>query len=198
VAVRTPSYDAAADAETLLDTRLVAVGTWLFLAADTTFFIAWWFAFFYLRALNNNQSWRAQGVSPPSKGYGAVVLAFAVLTAITYWVGSRQATRTVLFRLLTPVALVLALATVLFQAYELWHLGFGLTQGAYPSVFSGLSGAWVIQFAFATAWLATIVVQTRPNGDTLARRQPAASFAWIVLFLAAIGAINYILLYFVA
>jgi heme/copper-type cytochrome/quinol oxidase subunit 3 len=122
----------------------------------------------------------------------------AVLTAVTYLVGSRQATRALLFRLLTPVALVLGLATVLFQAYELWHLGFGLTQGGYPSVFSGLSGAWVIQFAFATAWLATIVVQARPNGDTLARRQPAASFAWILLFLAAIGAINYILLYFVA
>lgn len=198
MAVRTRSYEAAADAEAILDTRLVAVGTWLFLAADTTFFAAWWFAFFYLRALNNNQSWRAQGVAPPSRGYGAVVLALAVLTAVTYLVGSRQATRALLLRLLTPVALVLGLATVLFQAYELWHLGFGLTQGGYPSVFSGLSGAWVIQFAFATAWLATIVVQARPNGDTLARRQPAASFAWILLFLAAIGAINYILLYFVA
>jgi heme/copper-type cytochrome/quinol oxidase subunit 3 len=198
VAVRTPSYAAAADAEALVDTRLVAVGTWLFLAANTTFFAAWWFAFFYLRAINNNQSWRAQGVGPPSKGYGAVVLAFAVLTAVTYFVGSRQATRDLLFRLLTPVTLVLALATVFFQAYELWHLGFGLTQGGYPSVFSGLSGAWAIEVALATAWLATIAMQARPNGDTLARRQPAASFAWILLFLAAIGAVNYILLYFVA
>jgi heme/copper-type cytochrome/quinol oxidase subunit 3 len=198
VAVSTRSDEAAAVAEARLDASLVAVGIRLFLAADTTFFAAWWFAFFYLRALNNNQSWRASGVSPPSVGYGAVVLAFAVLSAITYLVGSRQATRDLLFRLLTPVSLVLALAVILFQTYELWHLGFDLTQGGYPSVFSGLSGAWVIEFAFATVWLATIVVQARPDGDTLARRQPAASFAWILLFLAAIGAVNYILLYFVA
>src|SRR5882762_702628 len=97
VAVRTRSYDAAADVEALLDARLVGVGTWLFLAAQLFFFAAWWFAFFYLRALNNNQSWRAEGVGPPSRGYGAVVLILAVLTAATYFVGSRQLTRSFLF-----------------------------------------------------------------------------------------------------
>jgi len=198
VAVRTHPDETAADVEALLDARLVGVGTWLFLAADTTFFVAWWFAFFYLRALNANQAWRAQGVGPPSKGYGVVVLLLAVATAATYLIGSRQPGRALLARVLTPVALVLALATCLFQVYELWHLGFGLTQGGYSSVFTGLSGAWVIQFGFATAWLATIVVQDRPNGDTLARPQPAATFARILLFLAAIGVVNYIFLYLIA
>lgn len=197
MAVRTRAAEAGAAAEAALDARLSAVGTWLFLAADLFFFVAWWFAFFYLRALNNNQAFVAQGAGPPSKGYGAVVLALAVLTAATYFVGSRQPTRTSLFRLLTRVAVVFGIAACLFQAYELWHLGFGLTDGGYPSVFSGLSSAWVIQFALATAWLAGIVTQSRPGGDTIARPQPAASFAWILLFLAAIGVVNYILLYFV-
>src|SRR5205807_2457767 len=83
-----------------------------------------------------------------------------------------------------PVALVFGLATCLFQGYELWHLGFGLTEGGYPSAFAGLSSAWVIQFGLATAWLASIVMQAGPAGDTVARRQPASFFVWILLFLA--------------
>jgi heme/copper-type cytochrome/quinol oxidase subunit 3 len=199
VAVRTRGYEQpGATAEAALDARLVAVGTWLFLAAQIFFFAAFWFAFFYLRALNNSQAWRGQGVGPPSKGYGAVVLILAVLTAATYFVGSRQATRALLFRLLTPVALVFGIATCLFQGYEMWHLGFGLTDGGYPSVFSAMTAAWLLQFVGTTAWLASIVTQTGPAGDTVARRQPAASFAWVLLFLAAIGVVNYILLYLVA
>jgi heme/copper-type cytochrome/quinol oxidase subunit 3 len=199
VAVRTRGYEQpGVTAEAALDARLVAVGTWLFLAAQLFLFAAFWFAFFYLRALNNNQAWRAQGVGPPSKGYGAVVLILAVLTAATYFVGSRQASRTFLFRLLTPVALVFGIATCLFQGYEMWHLGFGLTDGGYPSVFSGMTAAWLLQFVGTTVWLASIVTQTGPAGDTMVRRQPAASFAWVLLFLAAIGIVNYILLYLVA
>jgi len=198
VAVRTRAYEADAAAVAALDTRLVGIGTWLALAADIFFFAAWWFAFFYLRALNSNQAWKAQGVAPPSRGYGAVVVVLALATAVAYFVGSRPAAGAFLFRLLTPVALVFGLATCLFQGYELWHLGFGLTEGGYPSVFAGLSTAWVIQFGLATAWLASIVTQAGPAGDTVARRQPASFFAWILLFLAAIGIVNYILLYLVA
>jgi heme/copper-type cytochrome/quinol oxidase subunit 3 len=196
VAVRT-HYEAAADAEVLLDTRLTAIGTWLFLGAEIFFFAAWWFAFFYLRAINNNQAWKVQGVGPPSKGYGAVVVVLAVLTALTYFVGSRQPSGALLFRLLTPVALVFGIATSLIQGYGMWHLGFGVTQGGYPAVFSGMTGSWVIQFAVATAWLGSIVAQAGPAGDTIARRKPAGSFAWVLLFLAAVSVINYILLYLV-
>ena len=198
MAVRTRAYEADAAAVAALDTRLVGIGTWLALAADIFFFAAWWFAFFYLRALNSNQAWKAQGVAPPSRGYGAVVVVLALATAVAYFVGSRPAAGAFLFRLLTPVALVFGLATCLFQGYELWHLGFGLTEGGYPSAFAGLSTAWVIQFGLATAWLASIVTQAGPAGDTVARRQPASFFAWILLFLAAIGIVNYILLYLVA
>ena len=198
MAVRTRPYDAGVEVEVMLDARLVAVGTWLFLAAEIFFFVAWWFAFFYLRALNNDQAWKAQGIGPPSKGYGAVVVVLALLTAGAYFVGSRPLSRAFLFRLLTPVALILGIAACLFQGYEMWHLGFGLTDGGYPSVFSGLTGSWLVQFALATAWLGSIVTQTGPAGDTVLRRRPAASFAWVLLFLAAIGVVNYILLYFVA
>ena len=198
MAVRTRPYEAAAEAELLLDGRLVAIGTWLFLAAEVFFFAAWWFAFFYLRALNNDQSWKPQGVDPPSKGYGTVVVILAIGMAVSYVIASGRPTRSLWFRIFTPVALVYAIAACIFQGYEMWHLGFGLTEGGYASVFSGMTGAWLIQLLGATAWLGSIVTQAGPAGDTIARRRPAGSFAWILVFLAAVGIINYFLLYFVA
>ena len=198
MAVRTRAQDVIPEAEVALDARLVGIGVWLFLAADLFFFAGWWFSFFYLRALNNNQSWMAKGVSVPNKAYGLVVLLLAVLSALTFWGATRVGVRSMLSGLLAPVSLVLGLAACLFQGYEMWHLGFGLTQGAYPSVFAGLTGAWLIQLLFAVGWLATVVAQLGPARDTVLRPHSAASFSWILLYLAAVGVINYILLYLVA
>lgn len=198
MAVRTRGRDVSPGVEALLDARVVSVGVWLFLAADLFFFVGWWFAFFYLRALNNNQAWMIQGLVRPNRGFGTVVLILAVLTALAYFAASRTPGRGSVFRLLAPVSLVLGIAAVLYQGYGMWHLGFGLTDGAYPSVFSGLTGSWLVQLAGAVAWLATVVLQAGARGDTLARPHSATSFGWILLFLAAVGIINYFLLYFVA
>lgn len=184
-------------AEVVLDRRVIEVGTWLALAADTFFWAAWWFSFFYLRALNNDQAWTANGVGPPSRGFGLVVLGLVVCMALTYWFTATVAVRSFVFSLLAPVSLVFGIAAVLFQAYGLWHLGFGLTQGGYPSVFAGTTGAWVIHLLFAVGWLATVVVQARPLGDTAVRPYAAGTFRWILLYLAGVGVINFILLYLV-
>jgi len=119
-----------------MDRDVVAVGVWLALAADTFFFAAWWFSFLYLRALNNNQSWAAKGVGPPSRGFGLVVLGLVILMAGSYWVMSRASVRRFLSELLAPISLVFGIAACVFQGYGMWHLGFGLTQGGYPSAVS--------------------------------------------------------------
>ncbi len=186
------------EAEAVLDARLVGVGVWLFLAADLFFFAGWWFSFFYLRALNNNQAWIIQGLTRPNKVYGLVVLLLAIGSAALYWATTRVAPRSALFGLLAPVSLVLGIAACLFQGYQMWHLGFGLTQGGYPSLFAGLTGSWLFQLVFAVGWLATVVAQLGPARDTALRPHSAASFSWILLFLAAIGVIDYILLYLIA
>jgi heme/copper-type cytochrome/quinol oxidase subunit 3 len=198
VAVRTHAGAALPEAELALDARVVSVGVWLFLSADLFFFAGWWFTYFYLRALNNNNAWIIQGLVRPNKAYGLVVLVLFVLSAVTFWATTRVAVRSALFRLLAPVSLVLGIAACLFQGYGMWHLGFGLTDGAYPSVFSGLTTSWLIQLVFAVVWLATVVAQVGPAGDTRRRPHAAGSFGWILLFLAAVGIINYLLLYLVA
>jgi heme/copper-type cytochrome/quinol oxidase subunit 3 len=198
VAVRPHAGAALPDAELALDARVARVGVWLFLAADLFFFAGWWFTYFYLRALNNNNAWIVDGLTRPNKAYGLVVLVLFVLSAVTYWATTRFGVRSSVFGVLAPVSLVLGVAACLFQGYGMWHLGFGLTQGGYPSVFSGLTTSWLIQIVFAVVWLATVVMQVGPAGDTRRRPYSAASFGWILLYLAAVGVINYILLYLVA
>jgi heme/copper-type cytochrome/quinol oxidase subunit 3 len=198
VAVRTHAGATLPEAELALDARVASVGVWLFLSADLFFFAGWWFTYFYLRALNNNNAWIIQGLVRPNKAYGLVVLLLFVLSAVTYWATTQVAVRSALFRLLAPVSLVLGIAACLFQGYGMWHLGFGLTDGGYPSVFSGLTTSWLIQLVSAVVWLATVVAQVGPAGDTRRRPHAAGSFGWILLFLAAVGIINYILLYLVA
>src|SRR5947209_3464834 len=112
-----------AASEIALDARIVQVGVWLFLAANVFFFAGWYFAFFYLRALNGNQAWKVQGVGTPSKAYGLIVLTLAILTAAAYWLASRPPIRRASFQLLGPAALVLGIATSLFAGYQMWHLG---------------------------------------------------------------------------
>ncbi|HEV2012558.1 MAG TPA: hypothetical protein VGR77_01530 [Candidatus Dormibacteraeota bacterium] len=198
MAVRTHAGAALPEAELALDARVVSVGVWLFLSADLFFFAGWWFSYFYLRALNNNNAWIVDGLTRPNKAFGLVVLLLFILSAVTYWATTRVAVRSALFGLLAPVSLVLGVAACLFQGYGMWHLGFGLTQGGYPSVFAGSTVSWLIQIVFAVVWLATVVAQVGPAGDTRRRPHAAASFGWILLFLAAIGIINYFLLYLVA
>jgi heme/copper-type cytochrome/quinol oxidase subunit 3 len=197
VAVRSRT-SAVLPEELALDARVVAVGVWLFLAADLFFFAGWWFSYFYLRALNNNNAWIIDGLTRPNKAYGLVVLILAAASAVLYWLTSRVAVRSMLFGLLAPVSLVLGIAACLFQGYGMWHLGFGLTQGGYPSVFAGLTTSWLIQLVVAVVWLATVNAQLGPARDTALRPHAAASFSWILLFLAAVGIINYLLLYLVA
>jgi heme/copper-type cytochrome/quinol oxidase subunit 3 len=198
VAVRSRTSGVVPEADLALDARVVGVGVWLFLSADIFFFAGWWFSFFYLRALNNNKAWIVDGLTRPNKAYGLAVVLLAIATAAVYWAATRVAVRSSLFGLLAPVSLVLGIAACLFQGYGMWHLGFGLTQGGYPSVFAGLTFSWLIQLVFAVAWLATVVIQAGPARDTVLRPHAAISFAWILLFLAAIGIINYILLYLAA
>ena len=199
MAVRTSGYETASTADATLDARVVSIGIWLFLAADAFYFAGWYFAFFYLRALNNNQAWIIHDLTRPNRGFGIVVLLLVVLSATSYSVASRAAgARSMTWAVLAPVALVLGLAACLFQGYGMWHLGFSPTQGGYPSVFSGLTGSWIVQIAAAMVWLAGIVAQSRPGGDTMLRPDSAVSFSWILLFLAGMGVISFILLYLVA
>lgn len=191
-----PELEGEAIAARALDGRIGRVGAYLAAGADVFFFLAWFFAFFYLRALDNNHAWLAGGVTRPSVGIGTATAVLAIAAALSFFGGTRASSPGEL-RTLYAAALVFGVAAAATGFYQLWHLGFGMPDGGYPSVFTGLMGSWLVQFTVALAWLATILVQARAAGDTLVRRDAAASFGYLLYFLAAIQILAYAALYYI-
>jgi heme/copper-type cytochrome/quinol oxidase subunit 3 len=178
-----------------VDARLSRVGVWMFVIADLFFFAAFFFAFFYLRAVNNDTSWEPPGVTHPTRAIGALIAVLLVVTAGCYYVAVRSAG---VDRLLLWLALAAGVLAIGVQVYEFRHLGFDPQQGGgYPSVFVGLKGALMVQLAAAVLWLLTHIAQARPVGDWAARKATATTFSSFLAFLAGIGIIAYIVLYFV-
>jgi len=182
-----------------VDARLARVGIWVWIGADVTFFAAWFFAFFYLRALNNNNDWMAAGVTHPTRAIGAAIFLLFAISAGLFWVGARsvvsqRATALIFFWL----ALAAGIACFVVQIYEFRNLGFDPQMGGgYPSVFIGMKGAWLIQVVGSMLWLASNIAQTKPNGDVTVRPASATFFGYFLVFLAGIGLISYVVLYFV-
>jgi heme/copper-type cytochrome/quinol oxidase subunit 3 len=193
VVVTAPEWEAAVDA------RLTRVGMRLFVGADVFFFAAFFFAFFYLRALNNDYSWLPAGTTHPTRAIGALIVVLLVACAGLYLLGARSAgTSPAMARLLFWLALLAGVLFVALQLYEFRHLGFDpKIGGGYPSVFVGLKGGMLIQVVGSLIWLATHIAQAKPAGDTNVRPESAARFGNFLLFLAGISLIAYLTLYFV-
>ncbi len=193
LATRSPEWEPEVDA------RLARVGTWLWIVADFFFFAAWFFAFFYLRALNNNYDWLPAGTTHPTRAIGALIVLLAIVAAGLYWAGARTViTQRATARLFFWLALVAGILCFGVQIYEFRNLGFDPQQGGgYPSVFVGLKGVWLFQLTGAMLWLASHIAQTRPSGDVTIRPRSAVIFGNFMLFLAGIALVSYVVLYFV-
>jgi heme/copper-type cytochrome/quinol oxidase subunit 3 len=193
LATRSPEWEPEVDA------RVARVGTWIWIVADVFFFAAWFFAFFYLRALNNNYDWLPPGTTHPTRGWGAVIVLLAIVSAGLTWAGARAiVTQLATARLFFWLALIAGILAFGVQIYEFQHLGFDPQQGGgFPSVFVGLKGVWLFQLTGAMFWLATQVAQARPSGDTTIRPKSVVTFANFMVFLAAIALVSYLVLYFV-
>lgn len=181
--------------EPAVDARVTRVGMWIFAGADVFFFASFFFAFFYLRAMNNNYSWLPAGTTHPTRGVGAVIEVLAILVAVLFVGAMRGASigRTMLWLALAAGILYLGA-----QVYEFRNLGFDPQQGGgYPSVFVGLKGGLLVQTSGALIWLGTLIAQSGRAGDMVLRRATAASFSTFLWFLAGIGLIAYLVLYFV-
>ncbi len=195
--VSVPVPDPAPEWAPTVDANLARVGTRIALIANLFFFASWYFAFFYLRAVNNNGYWM-KNVDHPPFSIGVAVAAMAVAAAAVYLVGNRAAGPGPALRIWSAVAaLLLGLAAAALMAYQLWNLGFDVTQGGYPSVFTGLATAWMLEVCAAMFWLGTIAVQAWRGGDTLTRPGSSAQFGYILVFLAGIGVIDFVILYIV-
>jgi len=189
--------------------RTLYVASRLLAGATAFFFLAFVFAYFYLRALNQDHLWQT-AKAKPDQGLGAAIVVCVVLSALA----SRRLAAGARSWLTTAVAgLVLGLAVVVLQCVEYSSQGFGPTRGGFASVFCAWTALYAISVLVTMYWLETHVATglrarrsggTRPDpggedadiADPNRLIQPgmaACSFYWS--FLAGIGVLTYVILY---
>jgi heme/copper-type cytochrome/quinol oxidase subunit 3 len=193
----------------------------LLASATAFFFLAFLFAYFYLRSLNNAHLWKPKHVTP-SLTYGTLVMALTVASALLVRLGlvDHRARRRSQWRLKGALALALGVVAVVLQVLEWTSNGFGPADGGYASVFVGWTAFNVLFVVGALFWLESLVataIRYRgvPQGapapgeasgdshrlghdvaDPLSLVRPgleSLSFYWA--FLAGLGVVMWIVLY---
>jgi heme/copper-type cytochrome/quinol oxidase subunit 3 len=194
----------------------------LLASATAFFFLAFVFAYFYLRALNNAGLWRPKHVDP-SQTLGALVMVgvVAVAALLRWGLTDHRAARRSAWRIKGALALTIGIAVIVLQVVEWTTVGFGPADGGYASVFVGWTAFWVLVLVCALFWLETTLATSlryarlpfpsspRPgeaSGDraraghdvedplSLVRAElTALSFYWS--FLAGLGVFSWIVLY---
>jgi heme/copper-type cytochrome/quinol oxidase subunit 3 len=194
--------------------RALYIAGRLLAGASTFFFLAYLFAYFYLRSLNQNHMWHPGHVKA-DQGLGAAIIACVLLSAaLAIIAGRKMKVESRDWLGFAAGALALGLAAVALQCVEYTVQDFGPTDGAYASVFCAWTGFYAIATLTTMYWLETQVAT-----ELRARRVPAhmleeetgadikdpdrliapaldaCVFFWS--YLAALGAIAYITLYLV-
>jgi heme/copper-type cytochrome/quinol oxidase subunit 3 len=178
--------------------RNIRVGSRIWAASQAFFFLAFFFAFLYLRALNTNGLWRGW---PPHHPSPSIAFGIAILICV---LGSAAIARGAvlvapeMWRMTAWAALVLALAAVGLQCAQFSSLGFGPTDAAYASVFVGWSGLFTVFLLGTCYWLVTLIGDvTRAGGLPVVRAAAVDGVGFVMLVLAGIEIAAFILLYIV-
>jgi heme/copper-type cytochrome/quinol oxidase subunit 3 len=207
----------------VLSRNLVAAG-YLLAGATAFFFLGFFFAYFYLRAVNNAGMWKPKHVDA-SITWGTVIVACIVASAILLRFGlvDHRAVRRSAWRIKGAAALALGIAALVLQVVGWTRQGFGPTEGGFASVYFGWT-AFMFLFVLGTMlWLETTLATSlryagvavpgtaapgEASGDrhrtahdirdplSLVRAELVAlSFYWT--FLAGIAVVTWIVLYLI-
>jgi len=180
------------DAEEL-DIRDQSTAGRLFVAADAFLFLAFLFAYLYLRALNNNHMWNPHGQNP-SGIMGLVVLVLVVATAALVHVASGRLASSgpAAFRAPALAALAVGAVATVLAASQVFRPGFSPSHaGGIGSVFIGFIAIYLLHLLGGLFWLETQAVQ-KPSGRLGATVAPCQLYWW---FLAVVLAIFSVLFY---
>ncbi len=139
----------------VLGRNLTSAG-YLLASASAFFFLAFVFAYFYLRSLNSNALWKPKGVHA-SVAWGTIVIACYVVSALVLRLGlmDHRANRRGAWRLKGLVALLAGLAGIVLQVVAWTQQGFGPTDGGYASVYFGWTGFLFLFVLMTLFWLET-------------------------------------------
>ena len=164
--------------------------------ATIMFFLAFVFAYFYLRSLNTHDMWRPGNVDPP-QGFGAAIVILFAASAASLTYAADAARRERGWLAAAGLSLVLGLAGCVVQAFEYAHIGFGPQSGGYASVFMGWTLLFVVVVLPVMYWVEILLaVGIRNRGSSGTHVPPGlgdAAFYWGVL--AGIGVLAWFILY---
>jgi heme/copper-type cytochrome/quinol oxidase subunit 3 len=188
--------------------RALYIASRLLAGAATFFFLAFLFAFFYLRSLNQNNMWLPHHIKA-DQGFGLAIVLCVVLSALLAIFAGRRAKVGADWVAPAIGSILFGLAAVALQCIEYTVQKFGPTNGGYASVFVGWTVFYSIAILCTLYWLETQVAT-----ELRARRSPAGQhgdianpdlliapgldavvFFWA--YLAAIGVVSYVTLYLV-
>jgi heme/copper-type cytochrome/quinol oxidase subunit 3 len=161
-------YDVVEAEEPRVLARNLASAAHLFASATAMFFLAFFFAYFYLRSLNSNHLWHPKHVDP-SLTLGTLSTAAWVAGALVLWLGvrDRRTDRRTEWRVKGAAALALGLAAIVLQIVEWLVAGFGPADGAYASVYFGWT-AFIVLFGVGSLyWLETTLATSIRYRKTL-------------------------------
>jgi heme/copper-type cytochrome/quinol oxidase subunit 3 len=137
----------------LLGRNLVSA-SYLLAGATAFFFVAFLFAYFYLRSLNSAGMWKPKGVDA-SIGWGTAIVACYVLSAVLVRLGltDHRALRRSQWRIKGAAALVIGLVGLVLQVVGWTQQSFGPADGGFASVYFGWT-AFLFLFVLGTLfWL---------------------------------------------
>jgi len=204
--------------------RALSVASRLLAGATVFFFLAYVFAYFYLRSINQNHFWRPSAALlkeqkevhvslNPDQALGVVFVVCLVLSVLLTVVAGRQMKRRAR-SWLTPAigGLVLGVGAVAAQCIEFIVQKFGPTDGAFASVFCTWLGFYLVAVMGTMYWLETQIatelrarrvaagqLEQKTGGDIADPDRliaPALDAAVFYWgFLGALGVLTYVVLY---
>jgi heme/copper-type cytochrome/quinol oxidase subunit 3 len=162
----------------LLGRNLISA-SYLLAGATAFFFIAFVFAYFYLRSLNNAGMWKPKSVDA-SIAWGTVVVACYAASAVLVRLGltDHRALRRDQWRVKGLVALLVGVVGLVLQVIAWTRESFGPADGGFASVYFGWT-AFLFLFVLATLiWLEmTLATSYRYRGFVAAGREVPAGHA---------------------
>jgi heme/copper-type cytochrome/quinol oxidase subunit 3 len=166
-------------------------GVRLALGAMTFLFGAFIFAFFYLRSLNSHNLWYT-ATTHPSQPVGVTIMILIVVSAVVQTLALQRikAGHKGAWLAGATLALLLGLAAIGVQVWQLLNLGFWPGASGFASVFVGYNPIYLTIAFCAMIWLETLIVKCRAIPEISFVEQPptyAEAFA-VQRFQAALSA----------
>jgi heme/copper-type cytochrome/quinol oxidase subunit 3 len=180
-----------------LQERNTFAGVRLALAADVFVFLAFLFAYVYLRSLDSNNSWNLPGVDPSAALGGATVAALAVAAAASVVCGRQTRAGT---GAVAPAAIAFAATAVaaILQGIQTFNPGFSPTYGGgYGSVMLGFTCCMFVHLLGASYWSETILATLWRSGADGETAAGAEAYGVVSVFLTIVMAVAFVLLYLI-